>query len=72
MEAANALLAERRQALIHGGGYGRDFRMSAGVLGERAFEDRVEYELLQRGWSVTTGITTLSLRLRLGRCGRVC
>jgi type I restriction enzyme R subunit len=40
--------------------------MSAGALGERAFEDRVEYELLQRGWAVTTGHYNAELGLETG------
>ena len=51
------LLAERRQALITAAVTGqiecdgrRRCRMSPGAHTERAFEDRVEYELLRRGW----------------------
>ena len=40
--------------------------MSPGALSERAFEDRVEYELLQRGWVVSTGLYSAELGLETG------
>jgi type I restriction enzyme, R subunit len=40
--------------------------MSPGVLTERAFEDRVEYELLQRGWEVATGLYSAELGIHTG------
>ena len=40
--------------------------MSAGALGERAFEDRVEYELLQRGWARASGLYSAELGLHTG------
>ena len=52
MIAANERLAERRRALITAAVTERDRRMSPGTHTERAFEDRVEYELLQHGWEV--------------------
>ena len=52
----------------HGGRYGRDLRMSPGALGEQAFEDRVEYELLQRGWARARDCTVPSLGWIPGSC----
>jgi type I restriction enzyme, R subunit len=40
--------------------------MSPGVLTERAFEDRVEYELLRRGWEVATGLYDAELGIQAG------
>jgi type I restriction enzyme, R subunit len=40
--------------------------MSAGALRERAFEDRVAYELLQRGWAGATGLYSAELGLETG------
>jgi type I restriction enzyme, R subunit len=40
--------------------------MSPGAYTERAFEDRVEYELLQRGWDVATGLYSAELGIQTG------
>jgi type I restriction enzyme R subunit len=40
--------------------------MNARALGERAFEDRVEYELLQRGWAPASGLFSAELGIHTG------
>ena len=40
--------------------------MSPGAYTERAFEDRVEYELLRRGWDVATGLYSAELGIQTG------
>ena len=40
--------------------------MSLGAPAGRAFEDRVEYELLRRGWEAATGRYSAELGLHLG------
>ena len=40
--------------------------MSPGAHTERAFEDRVEYELLRRGWDVATGLYSAELGIHTG------
>ena len=40
--------------------------MSPGAHTERAFEDRVEYELLRRGWDVATGLYSAELGIQTG------
>jgi type I restriction enzyme R subunit len=40
--------------------------MSPGVHTERAFEDRVEYELLRRGWDVATGLYSAEMCIDTG------
>ena len=40
--------------------------MSPGAYTERAFEDRVEYELLQRGWDVAGGLYSAELGIQTG------
>ena len=41
-------------------------RMSPGTHAEQAFEDRVEYELLQRGWETATGTYNAELGIHTG------
>jgi type I restriction enzyme, R subunit len=40
--------------------------MSPGVHTEQAFEDRVEYELLRRGWDIATGLYSAELGIQTG------
>src|SRR5260370_13046225 len=40
--------------------------MSPGVHTERAFEDRVEYELLQQGWEPASGLFSAELGIHTG------
>ena len=40
--------------------------MSPGIHTERAFEDRVEYELLQRGWEPASGLFSAELGIHTG------
>ena len=40
--------------------------MSPGAYTERAFEDRVEYELLRRGWDVASGLYSAELGIQTG------
>ena len=40
--------------------------MSPGTHAEQAFEDRVEYELLQRGWETATGTYNAELGIHTG------
>jgi type I restriction enzyme, R subunit len=40
--------------------------MSPGAYTERAFEDRVEYELLRRGWDVAGGLYSAELAIQTG------
>jgi type I restriction enzyme, R subunit len=40
--------------------------MSAWAHTERAFEDRVEYELLRRGWDVATGLYSAEMGIHTG------
>ena len=40
--------------------------MSSGTHAEQAFEDRVEYELLQRGWETATGTYDAELGIHTG------
>ena len=44
----------------------RRYRMSPGVYTERAFEDRVEYELFQRGWEPASGLFSAELGIHTG------
>src|SRR5215831_16287184 len=40
--------------------------MSPGSHTERSFEDRVEYELLRRGWDVATGLYSAEMGIHTG------